>query len=91
MLSITLREQVVFRQQRVSHSVCLSFFFSLSGSVSDELPLNITAEVHCLKGTTPKTTEKEETTVAAVQTQPSEAIRFSHPLSLSFIFKEEPH
>lgn len=50
----------------------VSSFFSLSGSVSDELPLNIAAEVHCLKGTTPKTTEKEETTVAAVQTQPSE-------------------
>lgn len=50
----------------------VSSFFSLSGSISDELPLNIAAEVHCLKGTTPKTTEKEETTVAAVQMQPSE-------------------
>lgn len=43
-----------------------------SGYVSDELPLNVAAEVHCLKGTTPKTTEKEETAVAAVQTRPSE-------------------
>ena len=67
------------------------FFFSLSGSVSDEVPLNIAAEVHCLKGTTPKTTEKEENTVAAVPMQPSEGIRFSHPLSLSFTFKEGPH
>lgn len=66
----------------------VSPFFSLSGFVSDELPLNFAAEVHCLKGTTPKTTEKEETTVAAVQTQPSERICFSHPLSLSFLFKK---
>lgn len=82
---------ITFRGNRLYFASSVYVILSVSPFFLDELPLNITAEVHCLKGTTPKTTEKEETTVAAVQTQPSEGIRFSRPLSLSFIFKVGPH
>lgn len=66
--------------------VCISLPPSLSfPSVSDELTLNIGAEVVFLKGTTPKTTEKEKTTDAAVQMEQSEGY-ISLTLFLSLLF-----